>query len=439
MGDSPLFIGVHAEISGIITTFVTKLPGAGFARIRNPTGFQPKFKRMKKLLFLLAGLALSLAAAAQDFKITHGPYLCDMTRDGVTVVWTTSKPALSWVEAGEDDGRSFYSERHPSYYETVAGRKQAGRTLHRVRIRGLKPGTGYCYRILSQEVTAWPNGNNVSYGKTVASDVYRRRPFRFRTFPAEGAACSFIVLNDIHGKADYLTKLCKGVDFGQLGFVAFNGDMSSSTESREQLFRDYIDASVALFASETPILHTRGNHETRGVYADSLQGYFPRRNGQFYGLERYGDVCVVALDCGEDKPDSDIEYHGLADYDAYRAEECEWLKRAVRSEEFLSASVRIVLLHIPPTTGTWHGNVHLNELFMPVLNQAGVDLMLCGHEHRYSFHPAGEHGAGFPILINDNKSYARCDVAEGMIRVQIVGPRGKVAHTHEFSLKQQNQ
>ena len=77
-------------------------------------------------------------------------------------------------------------------------------------------------------------------------------------------------------------------------------------------------------------------------------------------------------------------------YDAYRAEECAWLKKAVRSEEFLTASARIVLLHIPPAAGAWHGSVHLNELFVPVLNEAGIDLMLCGHDHRYSFHPAGE-------------------------------------------------
>ena len=143
------------------------------------------------------------------------------------------------------------------------------------------------------------------------------------------------------------------------------------------------------------------------------------------------------LDCGEDKPDSDVEYYGLADYDAYRIEECEWLKKAVQSEEFRSASARVVLLHVPPTTGTWHGNVHLNELFMPVLNEAGVDLMLCGHEHRCSVHPAGERGARFPIVINDNKSYARCDVSDGLIRVQIVGPKGKVAHTHEFPLNRE--
>lgn len=389
---------------------------------------------MKKLFFALSGLLFSLAAAAQDFKITHGPYLCDMTQDGVMVVWTTSKPALSWVEVAPDDGRSFYAQEHSRYYQTAAGRRLADRTLHAVRLKGLKPGAGYCYRIFSQEVTAWPQRGKATYGTVAASDVYRRKPYPFRTFPDSGSVCSFIMLNDIHGRADDMKKLCKGIDFRDVGFVVFNGDMSSSVESGEQLFTDYIDASVALFATGTPILFNRGNHETRGVYSDRLIDYFPTRSGEFYGIYRYGDVCLLVLDCGEDKPDSDIEYYGLADYDAYRAEECAWLKKAVQSEEFLSASARIVLLHVPPTTGTWHGNVHLNELFMPVLNEAGIDLMLCGHEHRYSFHPAGERGARFPIVINDNKSYARCDVTDSLIRVRIVGPRGKVAHTHEFPL-----
>ena len=247
------------------------------------------------------------------------------------------------------------------------------------------------------------------------------------------------MLNDIHGKADYLTRLCKHVDFSELGFVAFNGDMSSSVESGEQLFKAYLDASAALFAAETPILFTRGNHETRGVFADSLGDYFPGQDGRFYGIYRYGDVCILLLDCGEDKPDDHAEYNGLADYDAYRTEECEWLKKAVRSEEFLTASARIVLLHIPPMAEAWHGSVHLNELFVPVLNEAGIDLMLCGHDHCYSFRPAGEQGTRFPVVVNDNRSYVRCDVADSLIRVRIVGPREKVLHTHEFPLKPQFQ
>lgn len=393
---------------------------------------------MKRLFFALAGVLVALTAAAQDFRITHGPYLCDMTQDGVTVVWTTSKPALSWVEAAPDDGQNFYAAEHPRYYETVAGRRQAHKTLHAVRIRGLQPGTGYRYRIFSQEVTAWPNGDNVSYGKTVANDVFRREPYGFRTFPATGTDFSFLMLNDIHGKADLMTKLCRKVDFGELGFVAFNGDMVSGVESEEQLFSGFIDASAALFATQTPILFTRGNHETRGVYADHLLDYFPRSNGQYYGIYRYGDVCVLMLDCGEDKPDNDIEYGGLADYDAYRVEQAEWLKRAVRSEEFRSASARIVLLHVPPTIGTWHGYLHLNELFMPVLNEAGVDLMLCGHQHVYSYHPAGE-GARFPIVVNDNQSYLRCTVSADAIRVRIVGTRERERHLLEFPLHGQRQ
>lgn len=392
---------------------------------------------MKKLLFVLAGVAFAWTAVAQELRITHGPYLCNMTHDGVTVVWTTSKPALSWVEASPADSLNAPALRQARYYQTVAGRKLACRTLHAVRVRGLQPGTDYRYRIFSQEVQSWPDVNNVTYGKTLDADASRRRAYEFRTFPQAGSGCSFIVLNDIHGKADYMTRLCKSVDFSKLGFVAFNGDMSSSVESGEQLFKAYLDASVSLFATGTPILFTRGNHETRGVFADSLGDYFPGQDGRFYGIYRYGDVCILLLDCGEDKPDDHAEYNGLADYDAYRTEECEWLKRAVRSDEFLSASARIVLLHIPPMAEAWHGSVHLNELFVPVLNEAGIDLMLCGHDHAYSFRPAGEQGTQFPIVVNDNKSYVRCDVADSLIRVQVVGLREKVAHVHEFPLKRQ--
>lgn len=93
--------------------------------------------------------------------------------------------------------------------------------------------------------------------------------------------------------------------------MAFNGDMSNSTESPEQLYRDFIDASVGAFASETPILYNRGNHETRGIYADHLPEYFPKVGGNYYKLYMAGSVAVLLLDCGEDKPDSDIEYGGL--------------------------------------------------------------------------------------------------------------------------------
>ena len=389
---------------------------------------------MKKILSTILALAACTTLTAQDFKITHGPWLCDLTSDGVTVVWATSKPALSWVEVAEDDGRSFYAAEHERRYETVAGRKQARKTLHSIRLKGLRPDTKYRYRIFSQEVREWKYNDKVYYGDIAASNVYSRQPFAFSTLPTSGCDLSFVVLNDIHGRADYMAGLCRPIDFAQIDFVAFNGDMSNSTESPEQLYRDFIDASVGAFASETPILYNRGNHETRGVFADRLLDYFPTRDGRYYQLRKVGSVCFLSLDCGEDKPDSDIEYGGLADYDAYRREECEWLREAVASEAFRNASARVVFLHIPLDAGTWHGSKHLRELFLPILNEAGIDVMFSGHTHRYGFHPA-DNDTRFPIVVNDNQSYVQCDITADRIVVRIIGPGRHVTHTHEFPLR----
>lgn len=386
------------------------------------------------LKLIVLSLVLPLAIQAQDFKITHGPYLCDMTSDGVTVVWTTNKPALSWVELAPDNGKSFYEAERPKYYETVAGRKLAYKTLHRVRLSNLLPATNYRYRIYSKEVTGWEKNNNLLYGKIAASDVYRKKPFLFRTFPQQAGNVSFIVFNDVHGRSDQMKELCKNVDFKQIDFVSFNGDMANSIESEDQMFTDYIDASVEMFASETPIMHNRGNHETRGVFADRVIDYFPTRDGRFYQLYKVGQVCFLVLDCGEDKPDSDIEYSGIADYDAYRVEEAEWLRKVVETKDFKEAPYRVVFLHIPPAIGDWHGNEHIRQLFIPILNTANIDVMFSGHTHRYSFHPA-DSKINFPVVVNDNNSLIKCDIDKDKIRVRIEGVGDKDLKTHEFGRK----
>lgn len=146
-----------------------------------------------------------------------------------------------------------------------------------------------------------------------------------------------------------------------------------------------------------------------------------------------GDIACLVLDCGEDKPDNDIEYGNLADYDAYRVEESEWLRQVVASESFRNAAARIVFLHIPLGNGSWHGNLHLEELFLPILNEAGIDVMFSGHTHRYGFREPNEK-VRFPILINDNQSYIRCNVTADKIKAEIVGPKGST-HTHEFKIR----
>lgn len=387
---------------------------------------------MKKFLSTLLGVAAPIFLAAQ-IKITHGPWLCDMTSTGVTVVWTTDKPALSWVEIAEDNGNSFYQKEHKRHYETVAGRRQAHKRVHAVRLKHLKPGTRYNYRIFSQEVVEWKYNDAVKYGDVAATNVFSRAPLRFTTFPEKGSDISFLVFNDIHGRADYMAELVKNEDFSTHDFVLFNGDMSSSVENSDQLFKDYIDTAVSLYASELPLIYNRGNHETRGRHADFLAEYFPTNSKNFYQLYMVGDIACLVLDCGEDKPDNDIEYGNLADYDAYRVEESEWLRQVVASESFRNAAARIVFLHIPLGNGSWHGNLHLEELFLPILNEAGIDVMFSGHTHRYGFREPNEK-VRFPILINDNQSYIRCNVTADKIKAEIVGPKGST-HKHEFKIR----
>jgi predicted phosphohydrolase len=100
---------------------------------------------------------------------------------------------------------------------------------------------------------------------------------------------------------------------------------------------------------------------------------------------RQGPVCFVVLDTGEDKPDSDMEYSGITDYDNYRTEQARWLKEALKSKDYTEAKYRVVIAHLPPVTGRnlWHGQTEVLEKFVPVLNEANVDVMLSGHLHTH--------------------------------------------------------
>lgn len=383
------------------------------------------------LFFLLFNITNAQETKEEPIKITHGPYLCDMSQDGVTVVWSTNKPALSWVEFREHSSKSFYAEEHKKHFEILNGRKQAHKTLHIVRLNNLKPGAKYQYRVYSKEVLQWKNNDNIIYGNVASTNVYNKTPLTFKTFKSQSENISFMMLNDIHGRADFMKQLCSNVEIESLDFVMFNGDMANSIESEEQIFTHFVDAAVDMFASEVPIMYCRGNHETRGKYADHLIEYFPTTDERFYHFSMIGSTAFLILDCGEDKPDSDIEYSEIAAFDEYRIEQAKWLSKTIENSEFKNAKKRIVFLHIPPTPNSWHGAEHLMQHFIPILNKAKIDVMFSGHTHKYSFHPS-DSLINFPMIVNSNNTYLKCDVTPSGIDVQIINQEGKVEQKHSL-------
>ena len=382
---------------------------------------------------LLFSLMLLFSVGAKAIKVTHGPWICDMDSTGTTIVWVTDVPGMSWVEIAPDSADHFYGRARQRYYDVLAGRKVLTDSVHRVRIEGLKPDTKYRYRVFTQEVAEWRYDDWVTLGKTACTDVWRGKPHEFKTFPAKPREVTFLVLNDIHERAQFMKELCKNVDFKKLDFVLLNGDMSNRLRNQQHMMEAYLDTCVRMFATHTPLFFNRGNHELRGQFADYLYRYFPTNNGKYYRVQHVAGIDFLFIDTGEDKPDEDIEYSGIVNYDQYREEEARWL-RGLRESKQVGKHPLIVFSHIPPTLQKWHGPYHLQKTLMPELNKMNVSVMLSAHLHAFCYQEPNE-VINFPNLVNSNNTYLLCRIANGKMEVDYVGLKGKDKKHFTFPLK----
>jgi len=385
---------------------------------------------MKKL-FIVLFLVLSVKAYA--IEINHGPYICNMDSTSCTIMWTTDKPGMAWVEVADMADDHFYAQERQKYFQTLNGRKVVNDTVHQVRIEGLKPGTQYRYRIFTTEATDWTFSDYVTYGRTASSVVYEHDPYTFKTFPSEAKDLHFIVLNDIHERAAFMTDLCKNIDFSKVDFVILNGDMSSRIESQEGLLSGFVDSLVSICATSVPIFMLRGNHETRGKFADYFNRYFPTPSGKCYQLRNFFGVDFLFVDSGEDKPDSDIEYGDIADYDNYRIEQAKWIKHLRETKQFGKNKI-VVFCHMPPTLEKWHGPIHLQETIVPELNKLNIAVMLSGHLHYYAYQEPNEI-INFPNLANTNNAYLDCYIKGGTLQVETIGLEKNDYHKFTYQLK----
>lgn len=389
---------------------------------------------MKKQLLCAIALLMSAHLVAQEeFKIICGPYLQNMQEDEVTVMWITNRDAVGWVEIAPDDSVHFYAETRPAFYQSINGRKTIGR-LHRVRVSGLEAGTSYRYRVISREVTR-NEDYFVQYGQAVGSDVFLHAPYRFTTFESDPSSVRCTIVNDIHGKNDLQKALLSRVPDSATDFVFFNGDMANHLSSEQQIVDDFLKTASETFAAETPFFFSRGNHETRGRLAYEFLNYFPTPSGRPYYTFQNGPAYFIVLDGGEDKPDNDIEYHGLGDYDRYRNEEARWLQEIVQSEAFRQAAFRIVLMHVTPVNDSWHGALETRQKFVPILNGHGIDLMLCGHTHQAYYAPAGENGCDFPLLINAPDQAVDLDISDRQLTLTVRDSQHRTIKTLNFPTK----
>lgn len=390
---------------------------------------------MKKYLLIVFLTLLPFVTGAQNgpagAKIVCGPYLQNVTSDSFTVMWITDVDAVGWVEIAPDNTENFYYKERPRYYDARGfGLKPIGK-IHKVRIDGLRPGTSYRYRVMMTAVQDYYRNTSPVYGKASGAPAYKVNLPKARTLDEDYEEVRFAVVNDIHAKDSLLRRLFADKEKNkEFDFVLFNGDMTSDISYSDKIIRHYLKPAGELFADETPLFMSRGNHEYRGKDALRLADYFDfPAHGPYYTF-KYGKFFFLVLDSGEDKVDNDIENQGRLCSEPYLDKESEWLKSVVESEDWKTAEKRIVFSHIPPQVeNAWHGNLNLSQKFLPVLNGAGVDLMLCGHVHKYSFREVGSTDAGFPVITNAQHQRMEITASAGKISVRIYDTDGKLTHS----------
>lgn len=394
---------------------------------------------MKRFFLTIIALLLAVNIFADELPKTAGikcgPWVVGVTETEMTIVWTSTSRCMGWVEVAPDDGSSFYAEKRPAFYEDHLGRHIISE-VHHVRLTNLKPGTVYRYRLYQQCID--DSGHSpIPLSRVTASDVYSRKPFAVRTLDKSKEEISFTMINDIHGRDSIMNAHTKDIRANKPDFVVFNGDMASFMGSIADIEKDFMTRASKNFSPDFPLVYVRGNHEARGPGYNEFMNLFPSSTGTPSYMFRHGPAAFLVLDCGEDKPDSDIEYGGTAAYDAYREQIAQWLKQTIASEEFKSAPVKIVLMHIPFEKGQgWWGNNELKRLLLPLLNEADVDVMLSGHNHSYSYREAGTiDGNKFPILVNSNSDRVEVKVTAKEIKMQVKDATGKTLHEKTIAVK----
>ncbi len=221
------------------------------------------------------------------------------------------------------------------------------------------------------------------------------KEYSFRPLP-DGDIRAYM-LADTHSKVEEPANAASFFGEGNLDLLILGGDNGNTADDEESvLTMAKISAIVA--KGEIPVIYMRGNHDTRGAYAEFLSEYVGTDCGKTYFTVKLGRVQGMILDAGEDKLDTHEAYGDIADYTAFRKEQLDFIKNTT-----LDGEINLVLCHVPFASF----DTPFNDIFAEwteALNEKGIDLMLAGHRHELYMFGAGESKindttASFPVCV----------------------------------------
>ncbi len=314
-------------------------------------------------LALLAITAAPRPASAADLE--RHPYLQRGTPNAITVVWTTQATSTGAVEVG----------LAPDQLDTTVASGAAG-TQHEVTLGGLDPDTRYYYRVIGDGeplaggdelhtfLTAPPSGTDAKFRAWIVGDS------------GTGGGMQALVRDAMVQHA--------GLD--QPHIYLHLGDMAYSDGTYDEFTTNFY-APYADILRNTVVWPTMGNHEGH-TSSSSTQ------TGPYYG----GYVLPTAAEAGGLSSGTEAYYsfdyanvHFLVldSHDSPRDPEDPMLTWAFADLMATDQEWIVAFWHHPPYTKGSHDSdtegalVQMRENALPILEAAGVDLVLGGHSHIY--------------------------------------------------------
>ena len=312
---------------------------------------------------------VSPAAAAAEMPLVLSPPVVMAPRpDGVEIIWAVSALATGRVEFGGT------AELGQAAHSTPWGFTPQGTKVLRVRLEGLKPGTAYHFRSVTERA-----------GKT--PETHQSELRSFRTLDPAAASTSFTVWNDTHRHEETIRKLLEVTPAAD--FNLWNGDTCNDWMTPDLFIPTLLaPAGGAEITARSPLLVTRGNHDVRGPYAFEFSDYIAMPSGRPFYSFRSGPVAFLCLDTGEDKDDDHPSFQGRAAFEPLRREQAAWIEQEIKRPEIGQAPYRVVFCHLPlrwldetPTTDYDRFSLRSRKLWHDALVRWGAQVIISGHTH----------------------------------------------------------
>ncbi len=275
-----------------------------------------------------------------DAQITLGPFLQQLDRRSVLVVWETDQPAPTDIVYGpaEDD-----MSRSVSDSSLV--------THHVAALTDLLPQSSYTYRV---ESAKWPS----SVGHV-------------RTMKDSATAFRVGVYGDTRSQPDIHREVVEGIIASDVDLIFNTGDLVADG-SDDGLWQTFFDVTAEMLR-DVPLYPVLGNHEGTGDrYLDIFE--LPRDSSgtERYYAVRYGVALFVVIDLyGSDWDQGSAQYTWLEDL----------LSNAASDQTIFH---RFVFLHHGPYDSGSHGpNTQAQAVLVPLFEQYGVEIVFSGHDHDY--------------------------------------------------------